>query len=243
SHTAVGACETVRRCAEVIPNLSLDLIFGVPGQTLESWRRTLDTAICLPVSHISTYGLTYESGTPFFTRRQHGRLQPVTDDVEREMYLLTIRVLAEAGFEHYEVSNFARPGFRCRHNLVYWHADEFHAFGPGAARYLNGTRSTNIKSVPRWISAWNDRQEFAIQESETLSPEDRAREALMLGLRLVEGFDVSQFELRFGCSVESLAAEALRLHLRDGMLQLNDGRLRLTSDGRLIADTIIADFL
>ncbi|MCA9062102.1 MAG: radical SAM family heme chaperone HemW [Planctomycetaceae bacterium] len=245
SHTAESACQTIQSCAALIPNISIDLIFGIPDQSLTSWRETLLTATSLPIRHISTYGLTYENGTPFFTRRQHGRLQPAEEETEREMYLETVRILGDAGYVHYEVSNFSRPGFACRHNLVYWQAREYHAFGPGAARYLHGTRSTNLKSVPRWIRAWNESSALgdAIQETETLSSEDKAREAIMLGLRLVDGFDLRDFSRRFGFTLESLAGDELQSHLQSGTLQQSDGRLRLTSQGRLIADSVIADFL
>ncbi len=192
-HSGLEACTVVQRCSQHFPAVSLDLIFGVPGQTMESWLHTLDTALSLPIQHISTYGLTFEPGTAFFRREQTGVLNRVHDEIERNMYLAAIDRIQQAGFEHYEVSNFARPGFRCRHNMTYWNADEYFACGPGAARYLNGVRTTNSRSVPRWIQSWTDHQP-CIHEQECLTPEDKAREAIMLGLRMRAGLDLRRFE-------------------------------------------------
>ena len=140
------------------------------------------------------------------------------------------------------VSNFTRPGFRCRHNTVYWEAEEYFAFGPGAARYVNGIRSTNSRNVTRWINSWLQKKP-AIQDFEQLSTESRAREALFLALRLCEGIDLGEFERRFFTSIQDLADAELRQHLSAGNLEIVDGHLRLTRDGRFIADSVIADFL
>src|SRR5262249_3269678 len=121
-----------------IPNFSFDLIFGVPGQSVELWRGTISRAVALGPRHISTYGLTFEKGTAFWSRRAKGTLTQVSDEVERTMYAAAMDDLAAAGFEHYELSNFARPGSRCRHNETYWAGAAYFGFGPGAARYLGG---------------------------------------------------------------------------------------------------------
>lgn len=241
-HTAAEAIDVVVRAAEWFGNVSLDLIFGVPGQSLKTWQDSLTAATQLPLSHISTYGLTFEKGTDFFQRQRRGSLMAVPDEQERQMYDLGMSSLTDAGFEHYEISNFARPGSACRHNMVYWAAEEYYAFGPGAARYVNGIRSTNARSVTRWIRAWLDRRP-ALQEYEQLDAENRAREAVFLGLRLVRGLNLAQFEKRFGTAVDQLAGDSLRSHTAAGFLESVDGALRLTHEGRFIADTIVADFL
>lgn len=241
-HSAEEAVAAAERCHRQFPNVSLDLIFAVPGQSAEVWQSTLRTAGSLPVQHISTYGLTYEHGTAFSRREQRGQLRRTPDETEREMYLQAIDQLSAAGFEHYEVSNFARPGFRCRHNQTYWHADEYFAFGPGAARYVQGVRTTSCRSVGRWISAWLQHRP-CVQEQEQLSPVDRAREAVMLALRLRDGLQLSRFQQRFGWSVEELAGEALRRYLQQGLLEVAGDRLRLTRDGLLLADSVVVDFL
>ena len=242
THTGALAIETVRRCQRWIPNVSLDLIFGVPGQTAVSWQRTLEVATSLPVRHISTYGLTFEKDTPFFRREQHGQLKRTPDELERQMYLDAISHLTDAGLRHYEVSNFAQPEFECRHNRVYWNADEYFAFGPGAASYLKGVRRTNVRSVVRWLKAWQQ-NESAVEDSEDLSIEEKAREAIMLALRMRKGLNVPAFEQRFGLRFADLAGAALQQHLDDGFLTQHADYVSLTTQGLLIADTIISDFL
>ncbi|MFM7924603.1 MAG: coproporphyrinogen III oxidase, partial [Planctomycetaceae bacterium] len=199
-------------------------------------------AALLPVVHVSTYGLTWEQGTPFFRRQRSGELQRAEEELERSQYLRAIKQLTLAGFEHYEVSNFARPGWQCRHNLVYWRAEEYLAFGPGAARYVQGVRSTSCRSVVKWLRSWSGGQP-CVEEEECCDPEQRAREAIMLGLRLRRGFDVADFEQRFGVQLPELAGAALEQGLRRGQLELADGRLRLTEDGLLLADSVTAEFL
>lgn len=242
THTGAQGIETVRRCQQWIPNVSLDLIFGVPGQAVVSWHQTLEVATSLPVKHISTYGLTFEKDTPFFRREQHGQLQKTPDELERRMYLDAISHLTDAGLRHYEVSNFAQPGFECRHNMVYWNADEYFAFGPGAASYLNGVRRTNVRSVVRWLKA-RQQNESAVEDSEDLSNEEKAREAIMLALRMRKGLDVPAFEKRFALRFADLAGAALQQHLGDGFLAQQGDFVSLTTEGLLIADTIISDFL
>lgn len=241
-HSTESAIDAVQRCADRFPNVSLDLIFGVPGQSIESWQETLQVALNTPAQHISTYGLTYEQGTPFFRRERSGDLKRVADLQERDMYLLGIQTLSGAGFTHYEVSNFAKPGFQCRHNQVYWNADEYFAFGPGAARYIHGERSTNARSVVRWIKALQNGSEW-IEDREVLTPEEKAREAIMIGLRMIAGFDIAEFEQRFNVSLSKLASEPLEQHLAAGHLIIEDGRLKLTQSGLMIADTVVSDFL
>ena len=242
THTGVQAIETVQRCQQWISNISLDLIFGVPGQSLSSWTQTLNTATTLPVRHVSTYGLTFETGTPFFRRERHGELKRTPDDLERQMYLDAIATLTDSGLRHYEVSNFAVPGSECRHNMVYWNADEYFAFGPGAASYLDGLRRTNTRSVVKWLKAWQH-GESAVEDSEELSNEEKAREAIMLALRMRNGLNVPAFEQRFGLSFAEIAGPALQQHLASGYLHQQTDFIALTTEGLLIADTIIADFL
>ena len=241
-HSAAEAEVVVERVQRFFPSVSLDLIFGVPGQNIDSWRATLTRAVRLPLKHISTYGLTFEKGTDFFQRRKSGGLIPIDDDLERTMYAEAIERLADSGFTHYEISNFARDDSRCRHNEVYWAADEYFAFGPGAARYVDGVRSTNARNVNRWITSWLN-NEPALQDHETLNPKDKAREAIFLGLRLVDGFSLSQFQQRFGFSVAELSPECLQQNIDSGNLEVVGDHLRLTDQGRFIADTVISDFL
>lgn len=218
--------------------VSLDLIFGTPGETVDVWRRDLHAATALGPNHLSTYGLTFEKGTTFWSRRGRGELISLDEERERELYLTAIDELTAAGFEHYEVSNFARPGGRCRHNEVYWAAHGYYAAGPGAARYVNGRRETNHRSTTMWLARIRA-GESPIGEHETLPPEHRAREALVLGLRrLIDGVDVQAFAAEFGFDPYALGGAELRRLLSTDMLDDRDGRLRLTREGLLIADWI-----
>ncbi len=232
----------VERVRRSIPNLGLDLIFGVPGQTLELWQTTVSTALALEPTHLSTYGLTFEKGTAFQSRLNKGLLQRCDEESEREMYAHTMDELPHAGFEQYELSNFARPGFRCRHNEVYWAGRPFFGFGPGAARYAQGRRELNHRSVTTWINrvlAGNS----PIADSEELSPEERARELVMLNLRRGDGLVLAQFHEQTGFDFDQLAGDALPRHLRQGLLEECDGHVRLTREGRFLADTVFTQYL
>ena len=241
-HTPAIAEEVVHRAINSIDDVSLDLIFGVPGQTFEAWNATLAAAQQFPIRHVSTYGLTFEKGTDFFRRLQQGHIHAAPDDLERDMYAAAISRFGSAGVPQYEISNFAQPGSECLHNMVYWQAEEYFAFGPGAARYVNGVRSTNARNVSRWINCWL-KGEVALQEVEELSAEEKIREAIFLGLRLAGGIDINAFRNRFGCDVLEIAKGSAGRHLEDGLLEVAENRLRLTLEGRFLADTVIADFL
>ena len=241
-HSRLEAIDVVERAAQLFPNISLDLIFGVPGQSLDRWNESLRIAADLPLNHVSTYGLTFEKGTDFFQRVQKGGMHSVPDDLERDMYASAMETLSAAGFQHYEISNFARHGGQCRHNVTYWAANEYFAFGPGGARYVNGIRSTNARNVARWIKSWQLNQP-ALQEWERLSDDERIREAIFLGLRKVQGISVNSFRERFGISPVDVEPEATRSHVAHGLLEITDGFFRLTDEGRFVADTVITDFL
>lgn len=241
-HRADQIDDIVGRLRPRIPNISLDLIFGVPGQSLENWRQTLRHAIQLAPQHVSTYGLTWESGTAFGTRRDRGELAPVDEELERDQYALAMEELTLAGFEQYEISNFARPGKRCRHNEVYWAGDEYWAFGPGAARYLNGRRETNIRSVLGWLNRM-EQGLSPVVDAEELEPRHRAHELLFLGLRRCDGIDRADFRRRTGFELNEIASTAIAENVARGWLVDTGSTIRLTREGRFVADRVVADFL
>jgi oxygen-independent coproporphyrinogen-3 oxidase len=242
-HTADTAREAIRFGREAGFSTSLDLIFGAPGETLEQWHRDLDEALALETDHVSLYGLTYERGTSFWTRKLKGELRQAEEELEREMYLAAIDRLSAAGYEHYEVSNFAKPGRRCRHNETYWAAEGYYAAGPGAARYVDGRRETNHRSTTTWLERIRSGKS-PVAESETLEPEDRAREALVLGLRrLREGIVGQAFSAQFGYDLATLGGRELEKLLESKLLQLVDDRLTLTREGLLISDWIWSKFV
>jgi len=241
-HSAAEAVDSLQRALSAFDNVAVDLIFGVSGQTLEDWLQTLRQTIRLGPHHVSTYGLTFEKGTVFWKQRQKGQLQPVPEQLEREMYAAAMDRLSEAGYEHYELSNFARPGFRCRHNLVYWHGRPYFGFGPGAASYVRGRRVTRHRSVTTWLKK-TLAGEPAVYEQEELDAEGRARELAFLQLRLVEGIDCDEFFRRTGFRLEELAGTAVERHCRAGLLERAGCFVRLTRAGLFLADLVAADFL
>jgi len=241
-HSPEQIAEVVARLRPRVPNLALDLIFAVPGQTVDDWALTLDEALRLSPRHLSTYGLTWERGTAYWSRKLKGALLPVDEETERSMYELALDRLPEAGFAQYELSNFALPGWESRHNQVYWQGDSYRGFGPGAASYVGGVRWTNHRSVTTWIRRLQAGQS-PVQDREELSPIDRAREAIMLGLRQRAGIDLAEFVARHAVAPRDLEPAAYDRRLAAGLLELVAGRLRLTRAGCFVADSVMSDFL
>jgi len=225
-----------------IASVAIDLIFAVPRQALDGWRRDLDAALRLAPDHISTYGLTFEKGTTFYGRLQRDELRATDEDTQRAMYETAIDTLTSAGYEHYEVSNFALSTKRSRHNEVYWTGRSYLAFGPGAARFVGGRRETNHRSVTTYLRRVL-RGQSPVAESETLSPEAAARERLIFGLRRLEGISISQFESETGYRVDDLVGRELRKFTALGLLELERDGLRLTRSGLMVSDSIWPEFL
>lgn len=229
-------------CRENVRSVSLDLIFGSPGETRAVWSRDLEFAQKLLPDHLSTYGLTFERGSAFYGRRERGEIVAQSETDEGAMYEEAIDTLTAAGFEHYEVSNFARGGHRCRHNEVYWTGRTYYAAGPGAARYVDGRREVNHRSPTTWLRRLLA-GESPVAESETLSPEDIAREAFVFGLRRLEGIRRTSFQATTGFSIDQMFGVPLRRQVELELL-LDDGEnIRLTRRGLLVSDAIWPEFL
>lgn len=224
-------------------NWSIDLIFGAPDSDASVWEKDMNIALSLTPDHLSCYGLIYEKGTALWKQLQAGLVEPVAEETEADMYERTIDRLAEAGLIQYEISNYARPGFECRHNLVYWANDAYFGFGLGAARYVNGLRATNIRDLPGYIRRM-ERGLDATGPSEQLTPEERARETATLMIRRVQmGINRSDFLTRTGFSIDELAGPAILRNLQNGLL-IDDGTsIRLTRQGVMLGDTVASDFL
>jgi oxygen-independent coproporphyrinogen-3 oxidase len=228
------ACELAR---EAFSSVSLDVIFAVPGETLDTWCRDLARALQQSPNHVSSYGLTFDRGARFLGRLRHGDLSEIDEETQRAMYETTIDTLVAAGFEHYEVSNFARPGHRCRHNEIYWSGREYYAAGPGAARYVAGVREQNHGSTFTYLKRVL-RGDSPVVARERLSPEDTARERLVFGLRMLRGIECDAFERDTGFDVEQLGGQELSRYLEMGFLEKDGKRLRLTRDGLMISDSL-----
>jgi oxygen-independent coproporphyrinogen-3 oxidase len=233
------AVQCVRRRIE---NVSLDLIFGVPGQSLGDWDADLKRALALEPDHISTYGLTYEKGTPLWKQRKRGLVQSLDEDAELAMYLHTLDTLAAAGYRRYEVSNHARPGRECEHNCTYWANWAYFGVGVGAARYVNGTRELNTRSLPTYLEHIAAGRPATFQ-SETLPPDERARETIGTQVRRVEGIDREQFREQTGFELDALAGAPLERHVINGLLTDDGRKVALTRSGVCVADSLIADLM
>lgn len=241
-HDRAAALAAVERVHAAGLPASVDLIFAAPGETLADWRRDLADAIALAPSHISTYGLTFESGTAFTVARTRGSILELDEELQRAMYAEAIDALTAAGFMHYEVSNFARPGRHSRHNEVYWAGSEYFAAGPGAARYVAGVRETNIRSTLGYLARL-ERGESPVADREELPPEARARERLVLGLRRMRGIDKRAFAAASGYEVDVLAGPAIAKLVAAGLLDDSPANVRLTREGLYVSDAIWPELL
>lgn len=222
---------------------SLDLIFAAPGSSLEIWRDDLKTVLKLGPRHLSCYGLVFEKGTALWKQLQSGQVAAVDEEIEAEMYELTIDLLASAGLSQYEISNYARPGYECRHNMVYWANDAYYGFGLGAARYVNGLRATNIRDLPGYIRRMEEGQD-ATGPSERLTPLERAHETAALMIRRVAlGINRPDFYQRTGLDLDEMAGAAIQKHISGSLISDDGATIRLTRRGVLLGDLVAADLV
>ena len=226
-------------------NVNLDLIFAVPGQSLDDWRSDLETVISFRPEHVSAYNLTYEEGTAFFALRAEGRIQPVSEDLEAEMFDEARIRLGAAGYRAYEVSNFALPGFETRHNLNYWQAGAYLGLGAGAHSYhplpRGGRRWANEEDPGRYTDRILDKGNALVFE-ETLDGRKSAGEFAFLNLRLAEGFPEARFCERFGRRIDEVFPAVTEMEA-SGLLERRGGSLSLTPRGLRVADSVFTAFL
>lgn len=233
---------TVAQAREVgFFNISLDLIYALPGATLDSWRENLQRAVDLDVAHVSAYSLTYEPGTQLYRQWQQGAVTAVSEQMDREMYDLTIDHLGQAGIEQYEISNFARSGFACRHNIRYWENRDYLGLGPSGASYIQGVRSSNMRGIGPYIEAVEAGQSV-IAESVAVSEMDQFCETAVLMLRQRRGIDIGQFQSRFGVDPKQVFAQPLARYQDLKLLEVDEGRICLTRAALAVADSILCDF-
>jgi oxygen-independent coproporphyrinogen-3 oxidase len=241
-HSPSQVPQAVERVRRRTMHVSLDLIFGMPGQTEAEWRDDLSRALALAPDHVSTYGLTYEKGTRLWKQRERGQVQPLDEDTELALYAGAIDTLEAAGFEHYESSSFARPGRRCRHNQVYWANHAYFGFGMGAARYVLGRRELNTRDLHTYLERTLAAQSPTFQ-AEELVPRERARETMAVQLRRAEGIERSAFRVQTGFDLEGLAGEAIARLVEQGFLHDNGQSVCLTRQGKYVADAVIERLL
>ncbi|RYG69406.1 coproporphyrinogen III oxidase family protein, partial [bacterium] len=219
--------------------LNIDLIYAIPGQTLDTWQRSLDRAAALKIEHYACYNLTYEPNTPMAVKQRLGRLEVIEESIELQMLQRARAFMAGIGRRPYEVSNYGTP---CRHNLNYWTGGDYLGIGPSAASHVRGTRFKNRPHLGEWERAINECTLPAI-DVEYLSQDDREGEAMMLGLRLAEGVEWGAFVQRFGRSIDERFPETLAQMSRVGLVEATPTHVRLTPAGLPIADAIAAEFL
>lgn len=241
-HDCRVASAAIEAAAREIGNVSIDLIFAAPGETPEAWHADLATAVALPISHLSTYSLTYEKGTEFWGRRFKGELAAVEEEDEVRMYRDARRVAEDAGLGQYEISNFARPGARCAHNLAYWQGLGWLAMGPGAARFVAGRREVNHRSPTTYIRRLRQGQS-PVAESEPITPTQWACERAAFGIRMLDGIDLEGIRRETGVCVATLRTPEIRRCLQHGWLTVTGTHYRLTEAGLLMADGVAAAFL
>lgn len=242
-HDAKAISSAVAICREVgIENISLDLIYGWPGQTVAMLRHDLEQAVRLHPEHLSCYGLTYEDGTPITTRVAAGDLKPVPESTDRDMFDLVTAWLPDRGYEHYEISNFARHGHECRHNRNYWIGEDYVGLGAGAFSYQHETRFANTDDVDDYILRIELGQSARYWE-ETLEQEKRARELAVIWLRMREGIDPHLFHRKTGCRLEHLLGKEMAPLLSAGWLERSGSRLRLTSKALPVADSVLSELI
>ena len=232
-HTARQAVEAVRAARKAgFGNLTVDLIFGVPGFGGDLLRRTLDGILALEAEHVSAYHLTVEPDTAFGRRAARGSFRPVEEQVSEEEFLTVHRTLTGAGYEHYEVSNFARPGFRARHNAAYWHGAKYLGIGPAAHSFDGRERHWNVASVTQYIGG-------AEPGSETLSERDRFNEYLLTRLRTAEGIGLAETEALFGAERTARIVREVRPWTETGAAEIRGGRLAVPPRRMLLSDAVI----
>ena len=241
-HTSKQAVEAVKNAQKAgFGNISIDLIYGLPFQTLEAWGNQLDMALSLQIQHISAYGLTYEEGTVLWKQRENGKIEVVDDLVMNEMYLLLLDKIKIKGFEAYEISNFALPGYQSRHNSAYWKQEPYLGIGPSAHSYDVVSRQWNIASITDYIKAINSNSVF--YEREELSLNDRYNDFVMVSLRTSEGLDVKIMEKDFGHELAEYCLQNIKTFIDSEQVYYSDGKLRLTAEGIQISNLILIQLM
>lgn len=237
-HTFEQSKEAMRLAREAgFTNISLDLMYGLPGQTKEMWRQTVETVLKMKPEHLSCYALKVEEGTPMFFYKDNCGIPD--DDTQADMYLEACAMLRERGYHHYEISNFAKPGFESKHNLKYWNGGEYIGFGPNAASDYAGKRSSIVRDLRKYIDGIMNKGAI-LTECDTIALRDRAGEYIMLRLRTSKGISADEYEKNYLMPFEPLETLLRRLE-KHGFAEKNSDRWRLTEKGWLVSNEIIIE--
>ncbi|ORO75251.1 radical SAM family heme chaperone HemW [Streptococcus oralis] len=222
-------------------NISIDLIYALPGQTMTQVKDNVAKAISLDIPHMSLYSLILENHTVFMNRMRRGKLPLPKEELEAEMFEYIIAELERDGFEHYEISNFCKPGFESRHNLMYWDNAEYYGIGAGASGYVNGVRYKNHGPIRHYLNAVEAGNARITEEH--LSQREQMEEEMFLGLRKKSGVSMVRFEEKFGRSFDGLYGEVIRDLVQQGLMQVDGDRVRMTKRGLFLGDTVAERFI
>ena len=238
AHTAAGFFAAYGDAiAAGFRNINVDLMYGIPRQSIGSFHRTLETVVALSPRHISAYGLILEEGTPFYVRRD--ALSLPDEDEEADMYALACKTLSEAGYTHYEISNYAQQGYACRHNLLYWRQGEYAAYGLSASSHIAGVRETNTRDLAAYLTS----PASAVAEKTVIEPGAAEYEYIMLRFRLSEGIDEGDFRRRFGHSFRERYRAKIAPYLARGVLIFDGERTALSDEGLYLSSALLRDIL
>ena len=241
-HTAIQAIEAVARCRRAgIHNISIDLIYGLPGETEEQWQYDLQQAIALDVEHLSAYHLTYEEGTHLYQLLQERQVEEVDEESSVRFYDLLTETLRLAGYEHYEISNFCKPGMHSRHNTAYWQDVPYLGCGASAHSYDRSSREWNVASLESYMEALEKGER--LYEREELTLPVRYNEYLMTGLRTRQGISLDHLQQTFGTQYLNYCLQMATPYTQNGKLEINDNHLKLTGDGVFTSDGILSDLM
>ena len=241
-HSREQAIRAVGLCRDAyIYNVSIDLIYGLPGQTEAKWEANVREALRLDIPHLSAYHLIYEEGTALYKLWEAGKVEAVDEETSVSLFSLLINRMREAGYLHYEISNFAREGYLSRHNSSYWTGKKYLGVGPSAHSYNGREREWNAASLPRWIAGIRTGQ-LAI-EREELSPDTQYNDYIITGLRTMWGICLDEIERRFGAERRQYCAEMAGPHLRRGVLRQEGERLFFSEAGVFVSDGVMSDLL
>ena len=222
-------------------NISIDLIYALPGQTMEQVKENVAKAIGLDIPHMSLYSLILENHTVFMNRMRRGKLPLPKEELEAEMFEYIIAELERAGFEHYEISNFSKSGFESRHNLMYWDNAEYYGIGAGASGYVNGVRYKNHGPIRHYLSAVEEGNARITEEH--LSQKEQMEEEMFLGLRKKSGVSMVRFEEKFGRSFDGLYGEIVKNLVQQGLMKIEGDRVCMTKRGLFLGDTVAERFI
>lgn len=237
-HNSREAISTVIELSSAgFTNISIDLMASLPYQTMESFKASLNTAVSLPITHISVYSLIIEDGTPIKEKYNNGEYEIPDEDDDRDLYKFTAEFLAQHGFSRYEISNYAKPFCESRHNLKYWNCDEYIGIGVAAHSYIAGMRSYNTDKLSEYLGGVTESGRDILEDS------DKRGEFMMLGLRKIDGVDKQEFYKRFGCLPENIWGNTIDKFVKTGFIINSDNFCSLTEKGLDVANSIMCEFL